>query len=202
MLSSSKEKSCSNSGIQENILLLFSEFKYILQNVDRRRRLFQKKLDWRVRHDRLSILICHEVFDILSDRRDTKTVLTSSLYKTKKKLGWVLILHNIPSFIDNKHTFFFTRTSDIPHIVQEDIHSNRTKDIIKISNRENHQSFFQIDIRWARKNSSKNSIYILIETFTESLSSIHCLENRYKVTHKWDFFSFCIIIFTVICFKE
>lgn len=147
MFSSGEEESCTDSGIQEDIFLLFRELEDILEDIDRGRRLLQEELDRGVGHDRLPVLIGHEVFDILCDRRDTESVLSSSFHETEEELRTVFILHDIPRFIHDEHTFFLRGASDIPHVAKEDIHSNRSEDIIEVSYREDDESIFQVHIR-------------------------------------------------------
>lgn len=107
MFSSCKEESCTDSGIEEDIFLLFGELEDILEDVDRCRRLLQEKLDRGVRHDGFSVLIRHEVLDILGDRRDSESVLTSAFHETEEELRTIFILHDIPRFIHDEHAFFF-----------------------------------------------------------------------------------------------
>lgn len=126
---------------------MFREFEYILEDIDRGRRLLQEELDRGVRHDRFPILVRHEVFDILCDRRDTESVLSSSFHESEEELRTVFVLHDIPRFIHDEHTFFLRGTSDIPHVAKEDIHSDRSEDIIEISYREDDETIFQVHIR-------------------------------------------------------
>ena len=195
MFSSGEEESCTYSGIQEDIFFLFCEFEYILKNIDRGRRLLQEELDRGVGHDGFSVLIGHEVFDILCDRRDTESVLSSALHESEEELRRVFILHDIPRFIHDEHSFFLTGTSDIPHIAKEDIHSDRAEDVIEISHREDDETIFQIHIRMLREDSSKYSRDVFIESLDESASSVHGLEDGEEIFHERDFFPFCRVIF-------
>ena len=105
MFSSGEEESCTDSGIQEDIFLLFRELEDILEDIDRGRRLLQEELDRGVGHDRFPILVRHEVLDILRDSRDTESVLSSALHETEEELRTIFILHDTPRFIHDEHAF-------------------------------------------------------------------------------------------------
>ena len=126
MLSSCEEESGTDRSIQEDIFLLFCELEYVLQDIDRCRRLLEKELYRRVRHYGFPILVCHEVFYILCDRRDTESILAGSLHEAEEESRRVLILHDIPRFIHDELSPLHTRSRDIPDVVQDDIHSDRT----------------------------------------------------------------------------
>lgn len=177
MLSTSKEKSRSNRSIQENIFLLLGELEDSLKDIDRGRRLLQEELDRRVRHDRFPILTRHEILDILSDRRNPESIFSSSLHESEKKLRTILILHNIPGLIHDEYSSLFTRSDRVPDKIQQHKHRNRTKNLIQISNREDDESFLEIDIGRMREYSCEDSIDIFIESIDEPTSSIHRLED-------------------------
>ncbi len=177
MFATGEEKSSTNRGIQKDIFFLFSKFEYILEHVDRRWRLFQKELDRRVSDDRLPVGGSHEVLDILCDRRHSQPILTCSLHETEEELRTIFVLHDIPGFVDNEHTLALTGSGNIPHVVEEDIHRDRTEYLIEITYREHHESSLEIDIGWLRERSCKYSKDVFFYTFSESLRTIHRLEH-------------------------
>lgn len=148
MLCASKKESLTNSRIQKNIFFLIREFKGILEYIDRRWGLFEEKLDRSIRYNRFSIIRTHKILNILCNSRDTKSILTSSFYKTKEKFCTCFILHDIPSLINDEKTFFETRTSEIPHISKHDIHSSRAQELIKITYREHLKTTSKLYVRW------------------------------------------------------
>jgi hypothetical protein len=82
----------------------------------------------------------------LCDCRDSEAILTSTFHKTEEELGTIFVLHDVPCLIYNEHALTFTRASNVPDIVEEDIHGDRAEDIIEISNREDDESILEIDI--------------------------------------------------------
>ena len=194
MLCTSKEESLTNSCIQKNIFFLIREFEGILEHIYRRWGLFEEKLDRSIRYNRFSIIRTHKILNILCNSRDTKSILTSSFDKTKEKFCTRLILHDIPSFINDQKAFFFFFPREIPHISKHDIHSSRTQKFIKITYREYLKTTSEFHIRWRRKYTTKYSIYIFIKSLCESFSAIHRLKHGIKILHQWYLFSFDTII--------
>lgn len=177
MFPSGKEEARTYGGIEEDVFLLFGEFEGVLEDIDRGRRLLQEKLDRRVRDDSFPILIRHKIFHILSDRGDSESILTSSFHESEEELRTVFILHDVPGFIDDEHSLLLAGSDRIPYEIEEDIHRDRSKDIIEISHREDDESFLEVDIGRTREYSSENSEDILFESIYEPLRSIHRLED-------------------------
>lgn len=194
MFGPSEEEPLSDGGIEEDIFFLFREFEDILQYIDRCGRLLEKKLYGGIRHNRFPLRTSHKIFDILCDGCNPKTVFSSSFYKTEKELCTVFVLHDIPCFIYNKYTFSKRASCNIPYISEQHIHSNRTEDIIQITDRKYYESFRQINIGRFRKYSGKYSCNIFFESFADSFCTIHRLEYGIEFLHNRNFFSCYIII--------
>jgi len=194
VLGSSEEETLSDGGIEEDIFFLFGEFEDILEDVDGGGRLLEEELDRGVGDDGFTMRTIHEVLDILGDGCDPETVFTSPFDESEEEFGTVLVLHDIPGFIDDEDAFAEGTACDIPDVPEEHVHGNRAENIVEVSNREDDKSFGEIDIGRMGEDSGEDTGDVFFEAFAESFGSVHGFENRVEIAHNRDFFTGDIII--------
>ena len=189
MFTSCEEESRTDRGIEEDVFFLFCQLEDILQDVNRCGRLLEEELYRRVRDDGLTIRRTHEVLHILRNRRHTESVFAGALHETKEELRAIFVLHDIPRLIDDEIATLLARTRDIPHIVQEDIHRDRTQYLIEIAHREDDESFLQVDVGCMGEHSGKYSEYIFFQAIDDTARALHGLEYRVEVFEERDLLS-------------
>lgn len=194
MFCAREEKALSDRGIEEDVFLLIREFEDVLHRIDRGRGLLHEELEGRVRDDRFPMFVVDEVFDVLSDRRDPEMVFSGTLHEAVEEFPAVFVLHDIPRFIDDEHTFPVGGSHDIPYIGEDDVHGDRAELFIKISYRVDLKPFSERDVGRLGEKSTKDTADVFLQTLTDTLSAFHRFDDREEVGHDRYFFAGDIVI--------
>lgn len=76
-------------------------------------------------------------------------------------------MHKLPSLVDNKKTLTLIGANDIPDMVQDDIHGNRTKFVFEVADIKDNHGIIYVNIRLLREDASEGSSGVFSEALGE-----------------------------------
>lgn len=99
----------------------------------------------------------------MSDGGETEIVFTGAFGETEKKVGRIVVFHELPSFVDDEETAFLLGAYNVPNMREDDIHSNWSKFVFEVANIEHDHWIVDVDIGLLGENPSKRTSCVFAE---------------------------------------
>ena len=152
-----KEESLTNWEVGETFLFFVGEFEDVREDIDGGSGLFEQELHGRVGDDSATHFGAHKIFDVLSDGSKAEIVFASAFGEGEEEVGGIVVLHELPSLIDDEETTLLLGADDIPDVRQDNIHGDGAELVFQIANVEDDHGVVDIYIRLLREDASESA---------------------------------------------